>query len=149
MSPIGPALGAFDACLVRDLGLPTIGTEPGLVGPGGADPSGTVASGDASGPVSTQKFQLGETLPVVPARIVRRILRGEFVDMAKLSEEHLELELRRALEGEEGRTLPPHKLRPVPDILAWVRSFCHFAGIVVKAHPDKEVDLWAYQTVML
>ena len=149
MSPIGPALGAFDACLVRDLGLPTIGTEPGLVGPGGADPSGTVASGDASGPVSTQKFQLGETLPVVPARIVRRILRGEFVDMAELSEEHLELELRRALEGEEGRTLPPHKLRPVPDILAWVRSFCHFAGIVVKAHPDKEVDLWAYQTVML
>ena len=69
MSPIGPALGAFDASLVRDLGLPTIGTEPGLVGPGGADPSGTVASGDASGPGSTQKFQLGETLPVVPARI--------------------------------------------------------------------------------
>ena len=95
------------------------------------------------------KFQLGETLPVVPARTVRRILRGKFVDMAELSEEHLEFELRRSLEGEEGKPLPASKLRPVPDLLSWAKAFCHFAGIVVPAHPDKAVDLWAYLAIML
>lgn len=63
--------------------------------------------------------------------------------MGELTEEHLELELRRSLDGEDGKPTPPHKLRPVPDLLTWVRSFCHYAGIVVKAHPDKAVDLWA------
>ena len=43
----------------------------------------------------------------------------------------------------------PHKLHPVPDILTCSRSFCHFAGIVVQAHPVKGVDLWAYLAFML
>ena len=127
MSPIRSSLGAFDASLVRDLGLPTIGTKPSPVESGGSDLSGAVASGDASGPGSAQKFQLGETLPVVPARIVRCILRGDFVNMVEPSEEYLELELTRSLEEDEGKMLPPHKLHPVPDILAWVRSFSTLA----------------------
>ncbi len=69
--------------------------------------------------------------------------------MAEFTEDHLELELRRSLEGEDSKPTPPHKLRPVPDLLAWVRSFCHYAGIVAKTHPDKEVDLWAYLAIML
>ena len=32
------------------------------------------------------KFQLGATLPVLSARIVKRILRGDFVDIAEFSE---------------------------------------------------------------
>ena len=54
------------------------------------------------------KFQLGETLPVVSARMLRRILKGDFVDMAELPKEHLEFELRRSAEGEDGKPLPPH-----------------------------------------
>ena len=37
-----------------------------------------------------QKLQLGETMPVVSARMVHHILKGDFVDMAELSEDHLE-----------------------------------------------------------
>ena len=51
----------------------------------------TKAQGTPS--VAAQKFQLGETLPVVPAYIVRRVLRGDYVDMVELTEENLELEL--------------------------------------------------------
>ena len=57
-------------------------------------------------PSTQAKFQLGGTLPVVPARIVRRIC-GDFIDMAELTEENLELELRRLLEGDEGKPPPP------------------------------------------
>ena len=77
-----------------------------------------------------------------------RILRGDIVNMAELSEEHLEFELRRSLEGEEGKPLPASKLRPVPDLFSWAKAFCHFAGIVVQDHPDKTVDLWACLVIM-
>ena len=86
---------------------------------------------------------------MVSARIVHHILRGDFIDMVELTEENLELELRRSLEGDEGKPLPAHKLRPVPDLLSWVRSFCHFAGIVACTHPSKAVDLWAYMAIMV
>ncbi len=86
---------------------------------------------------------------MVPARIVRRILKGDFVDMAELSEENLEVELRRSLDGEDSKPLPAHKLRPVADLLGWARVFCHYAGIVVRAHHSKAVDLWAYLAIVL
>ncbi len=89
------------------------------------------------------------TVASVPSRLVRRVLCGDYIDMAELSEEHLELELRRSLEGEESKPTSSHKLHPVPDLLTWVRSFCHFAGIVAKAHPDEAVDLWACLAIML
>ena len=41
------------------------------------------------------KFQLGETQPFVPVRIVKRILQRHFVEMAELLEENLGLELPR------------------------------------------------------
>ena len=40
-------------------------------------------------------FILGESLPVVPAKLVKKILRGDFVDMADLLEDNLEAERRR------------------------------------------------------
>ena len=76
-------------------------------------------------------------------------MKGDFVDMVELSEEHLEFELRRSVEGENAKPLPPHKLRPVPEIFTWVRYFCHFAAIVMQALPDKAVDLWVYLAFML
>ena len=141
----------FDASRVRDIGLPTIDNVPRRVEPGEPSPSVPVPGGPTPGSSgsNTPKFQLGETLPVVPARTVCRILRSDFVDMAELSEEHQEFELRRLLEGEEGKPLPTSKLRPVPDLLSWAKAFCHFAGIVVQVHPHKAVDLWAYLAIML
>ncbi len=143
---IGSRLGEFDVGRVRDLGLPTIATAPGLAEPVAAKP--TKATATPSEPATT-KFQLGETLPVVPARIVRRILKGDFVDMAELTEENLEVELRRSLDGEDSKPVPAHKLRPVGDLMGWVRAFCQFAGIVVQSHPGKAVDLWAYLAIVL
>ena len=139
-------MGVFDASRVRDLGLPPFEDPP--LPSGAGETGGGAKTQGTSGPV-VQKFQLGPTLPVVPARIVRHVLRGDFVDMAELTEENLELELRRASEGDEGKPVPLHKLKPVPDVLTWARSFCLYTGIVVTSHPSKARDLLAYLATLL
>ncbi len=65
--------------------------------------AGPESANTKKGDATVQKFQLGPTLPVVPARIVRRVLRGDYVDMVELTEDNLELELRRSTEDEEGK----------------------------------------------
>ena len=129
-----------------DLDLPTLG-DPG--GPRDAAVSPAVgASGGGGGAQSTgapaAKFQLGETQPFVPVRIVKRILQGHFVEMAELSEENLGLELRRGSEEEEGKAFPGRRLKEVPSFTAWTRAFCIYAGVVISAHPSKARDLLAY-----
>ena len=69
--------------------------------------------------------------------------------MAELTEENLELELRRATESVDGKPISLNKLKPVPDVLTWARSFCLYAGIVVSAHPSKARDLLAYLATLL
>ena len=66
------------------------------------------------------------------------------MDMAELSEENLDLELRRSADGEEGKPTPAHKLRPVPDVILWTRAISHYAGIAIQAYSDKAGALWAY-----
>ena len=139
-------LGVFNVDRVRDLCLPVFEDSPLPAGSG--ESSGSRKVEGTSGAVA-QKFQLGPTLPVVPARLVRHVLRGDYVDMAELTEENLELELRRATESDDGKPISLNKLKPVPDVLTWARSFCLYAGIVVSAHPSKARDLLAYLATLL
>ena len=119
-------LGAVDAGRVRDLGLPSF--DDSLLPDPTVEPCGSKKAGmhpeltgnkNADGPSGTEakKFQLGPTLPVVPARIVCRVLRGDYVDMAELTEDSLKLELRHSTDGEEGKSIPLSRLKPVPDEL--------------------------------
>ncbi len=130
---------------MRDLGLPVFddhgspSTAP-VEGPKCVE-AGRESASSKKGVVTVQKFQLGPTLPVVPARIMRRVLRGNYVDMVKLSEDNLELELSRLTEDEEGKPTPPSKLKPVADPLTSVRSFC--------IYPDKAQDLLSYLATLL
>ncbi len=49
-----------------------------------------------------QQFSMGVTLPTVPARLVKRILAGEFVDMGELSQE---AKFKRISKGEDQKPL--------------------------------------------
>ena len=42
-------------------------------------------------------FMLGESLPVVPAKLVKKIKKGEFLDMSELLKDNVEAERRRSL----------------------------------------------------
>ena len=130
MSPgvwCGPCAGlvAVDAGRVRDLGLPCFGdllpSVEAVVEPSGSKNAGSFLEPSSSkrteGSSMVQKFQLGPTLPVVPSRIVRCVLRGDYVNMAELTEENLELELRSSTNSDEVKPIPLNKLKPVPDTL--------------------------------
>ena len=75
-------------------------------------------------------------------------LRGDYIDMAELMEDNLELELRVG-DKDDLKPVPPSKLKAIPDILTWARAFCLYAGIVVSAHPSEAKDLWAYLAALL
>ena len=146
LTPAGAGLGVFDAGAVSDLGLPRSAADLGLVDPVRVDGAVAVEPVPIGG--EPQKFSMGVTLPTVPARLVKRILAGEFVDMGELSQEALRAEFRCPGEGEDQKSSKA-KFRPVADRDAWVAGFAQYAGVVCRTHPGKAVALWGHLAVMM
>ena len=98
-------------------------------------------------------FVLSEALPVVPAKMVKRILKkGEFVDMAELLKDNLEAERRRFVaEGTGGMSHFTNRQsrREVPDILSWLHCFSLYAAVVTSKYPEKTKELLAYQATII
>ncbi len=92
-------------------------------------------------------FVLSEALPVVPGKLVQRIQRGEFVDMAELLKDNVEAERRRLVvgDGKAGRL----GRREVPDIESWLQCFSAYAAVICAKYPHKARELWAYQAFVI
>ena len=144
---------------VRELGLPAFETEPRSTAIEVSE--GETAGGAAAGAAAARKrevnpdtlpFVLSETLPVVPAKLVRKILSGEFVDMAELLKDNMEAERRRhssdadVMQGHLGQS---SARREVPDLMSWLQCFSSYAAVVCSKHPEKMRELWAYQALMI
>ena len=149
----GPVLGEDPGPeRVRSLDLTVFsdqrGDEPGT-GQGGAIPNPTIRGGRKDEQEETV-FVLSEALPVVPAKLVRRILRAEYVDMAELLKDNMEAERRRM--QAEGGTMHyqgrPSR-REIPDIISWVQCFGLYAAVVTSRYPQKMKELLAYQTTIV
>ena len=173
MSPAGRALGVSPTVEeLAELHLPVFGGGPPPAGgsdpPAGLEPrvgAGTpatsqVPTGAATTPtpppggsaaaaesVSTP-FILGEGLPTVPARLVRKIEKGEFLDMAELLRDNMEADRRH-----DGRELPPGESRrprrEVPDLLSWAQCFSTYAGVVTRQNPGRSREMFAYLTTVV
>lgn len=87
-------------------------------------------------------------MPPVPAKLVAKILKGEFVDMTELLWDNIEAERRRC-----GRDTTSNQTRPsrreIPDILSWLQCFGVFVGVVASKHSDRVPQLLAYQTTIV
>ena len=89
---------------------------------------------------------LSKTLPVVPAKLVRKILSGEFVDMTELLKDNMEAERKQhssdadAMQGHLGH---PSARREVPDLMSWLQCFSLYAAVVCSKHLKKTRELWA------
>ena len=105
----------------------------------------------AGGAKMVTPFLLGEGLPPIPAKLVAKIQKGDFVDMAELLRDNMEAERRRS--KEDGASTSSGQLtqsrREVPDILSWVQCFGIYTSIVVQTRPEKTQQLLAYQTMLL
>ena len=86
---------------LRELNLPVIQESQG----GGEAPKQTrivpviESETRAESCKEVRQFILSEALPVVPARLVKRILKSEFVEMDELLKNNMEVARRRCLEG--------------------------------------------------
>ena len=160
-APAGAGLGEMPSTdVVEALGLPVIGDEsPRAAGESSRSPVGSEPrSSGGQQPVmpqpedtassETTPFVLGEDLPTVLARLVRKIEKGEYVDMADLLRDNAEAERRRVdQELAPGETRRPR--REVPDLLSWIRCFSSYAGIVARQQPGKTRELFAYMAMVV
>ena len=122
---------------------PTQHTPSGVVG---AEPKSTQSDLKEGSGSSPGVFILSEGLPPVPAKLVSKIQRGDYVDMAELLRDNMEMERRQPADaqgiGRQGR-------REVPDILSWITCFGMYASVLCDKYPDKVRQMFAYQTIMV
>ena len=97
-------------------------------------------------------FLLCDSLPAVPAKLVKRILKGEYVEMSELLKDNLEADRRRSL-IDAGCPAHSHmgqfSRREIPDALSWLYCFGIYAAIICSKWPGKHRQLFAYQVLIL
>ena len=105
---------------------------------------GGEAAGSKQDPVPPP-FIMSEALPVVPGKLVKRIRKGEYIDMAELLKDNVEAERRRQGLG-GGDNVQGQRLsrREIPDFSSWLHCFSMYAAVVASKYPDKAKELWAY-----
>ena len=81
--------------------------------------------------VPPQPFIVGEGLPAVPAKLVAKIQRGEYVDMAELLKDNTEAERHRTPQKRlQGGQISRSSRREVPDLLSWLQCFGTYACVL-------------------
>ena len=106
---------------------------------------GPVAVLGADGETAAGPFVLGERIPPVPAKVVARIWKGEYIDMADLLRDNLEADRRRATaqRGAQQQGQAKATRREVPDLLSWAQCFSVYIGVAVEKHPHRVKQLLA------
>ena len=95
---------------------------------------GSNISGQVSAGAQLELAILGKSLPVVPEKLVKKIVKGDFIDMVDLLRHNLEAEHRRYSQ-EQGAGQPsyrqsPYYKREVPDILSWLTRLSLYAAVI-------------------
>ena len=99
-------------------------------------------------------FLLSEGLPPVPAKLVGRILKGDFIDMSELLRDNLEAQRRGVFQEQSASKLSVPAVgnqirREVPDLLSWVQCFGVYTAVLASKYPERVQKLLAYQTLII
>ena len=129
---------------------PSVVLYPDFYAEKGEQPAPTPKKAEV--PPAETAFILSDALPVVPAKLVKRILKAEYIDMAELLKDNMEVERRRMLN--DGGFPQSHfsgrpTRREVPDLLSWLQCFSLYAAVVTSKFPEKRNEHWAYQATLI
>ena len=148
------SLVAANAAGEDPLASSTVGETRSILNPSAPALSGE-SSASSSGSVSCQGFSLGHGFPLIPAKVVNKIQKWEFINMSELLPDNLEL-ARRSAESRgtsSCATLKAPKKRELSEdwkgLIAWSVCFNTFAAIMAKKHPEKIQELLAYHSTIL
>ena len=132
------SLASSAAGEIRPVPNPTSSGAPALSGESLASSSGSVLG---------QGFSLGHGFPLIPAKVVNKIQKWEFINMSEFLPDNLEL----ARLSAESRgtsscaTLKSPKKRELSEdskgLIAWSICFNTFVAIIAKRHPEKGKEL--------
>ena len=129
---------------------PSEAASTSLINERASTESGEHVKPPAEGSKGTTQFSMGDGLPPVPAKVVEKILSGQFVDMAELLRDNMEVERRRStLESASAPAPARPARREVPDLLSWVQCFGVFASVIASKFPERTTQLLAYQTIII
>jgi len=76
-------------------------------------------------------------LPIVPLKLVKGIVGGEYIDMAKMLSDNMELEHRRVLAESEGGSVKQSGPREIPDVSSWLHYFSLYATVLCRSTQEK------------
>ena len=79
---------------------------------------------------------LSEGLPPVPVKLVGKICKGEFVDMAEMLRDNIEAERHRGSASESSK-VSAHRRQEIPDILSWIQYFGAYVCVIANQHLEK------------
>ena len=95
--------------------------------------------------VTTHSLYIGEGLPPIPEKLIRRIQDGHFINMAELLPDNLEA----TNSTEDDHANAKRKQQEVTQIMDWIQCFSTYIAVVSHANPDCVVDLIAYLNLII
>jgi len=84
-------------------------------------------------------------LPPIPAKLVKRIQDGSFVEMSELLPDFLR---RASLPDEISKSFKPRP-QSVGNIVEWVRCFGSYIAVISRSQPHRVADLLGYQNLVI
>ncbi len=130
------------------------GSDPCKAVPSGATHSAPASTpaGVSSNSAQSTEFSLGLGFPLIPQKLVTKILKWEFVSMAELLPDNIDLSRRSGEVQKACSSKAPKKRELTEDwkgLIAWSVSFSTFTAIIAREHPEKFKELLAYHATIL
>ena len=94
------------------------------------------------GALQSSWFSLGEAFPPIPEKLVRRSQSLDYVDLAELLPENMELQ--RLADTESRHGSGQRQPRQGNSLMTWVQCFVTYAAVVAEAHPNRMRDLMVH-----
>lgn len=91
---------------------------------------------------------VGEGLPPVPVKLVEKIHKWEFVDMAEMLPEYWGTAQNLRAETAHGNSRPVAK-KKVTDIMSWVQCFAVYTSVMASKNPEAVPEMLAYLVCIL
>ncbi len=137
---------------LQDVGhVPTFDShEPALVSHH-LDMSGVVTGGESADYVSVAALP---GIPAVPQKVAKKLLGGEYVDMAEMRPDAWRMEELMYAGQSDTPSCPAgsrgvNRKRPVTDIVTWMECFSVMAAIITAKAPERAPHLFAYQRLIV
>ena len=96
------------------------------------------------------ELEFPPNIPAIPPKTVKKILAGEYVDMAELRPDSWRMEELLYLHSAGDTTNNVRTRRkPVTDILTWTECFSSMAAVITLKYPDKAPGMFSYQRTII